>query len=274
MQNKETDPVAIKQKKFNLMIAVVVLLMVISFIALKIKGSDNNLKIVQPAKAPAIAEEPRMRTEDIAIDEEKKINISDVVSADKMAATGAVSPIVAGDHVIGSSTEPVQLVVYSDFECAYCAQFAETVAKAKTEFGDKLAVVFRHYPLTEAHPYALLAAEASECAADQNKFWEMHDVLFRLQRKNELNSVSISQAAQDIKLSKTQYDECLSSGKHRDRILAQVKEAKAATVSGSPTSFINGELITGANPYEDGTRSDGSKLEGLRNKILRKLEGK
>jgi protein-disulfide isomerase len=251
-----------------------VLLMLLSFIVLKINAGGKKAALVNTAKAPVTTDLQGGADGSGGEAQEKKVNVSDIVSAEKLAQTEEIKPIAKEDHIIGSTAEPVKLIVYSDFECAYCAQFAETVNQARKEFGDKLAVVFRHYPLVDAHPNSLLAAEASECASDQGKFWEMHDALFAAERAGNLNADSISTAADNIKLSKTAFLDCLARSKYKAKILDQVEEAKAATVSGSPTAFINGELITGANPYEDSTRSDGSKLEGLKTKIQRKLEGK
>lgn len=267
------DQTALAKKKVNLMIAVVVLLMLVSFIALQLNNTDK-LAVNNSAPASEAVGGQVDEGENTGLGLDKKINISDVVSAEKLAEVSAIKAIADEDHVIGSEAEPVKLVIYSDFECTYCAQFAETVNQARQEFAGKLAVVFRHYPLVEAHPNSLLAAEASECASEQGKFWEMHDALFQAQRTNSLNAEAIKQMAVDLNLDKTRFNECLTSEKYADKILAQIQEAKSATVSGSPTAFINGELITGANPYEDGLRSDGSKLEGLKSKILRKLEGK
>jgi protein-disulfide isomerase len=274
MPNKENDQSTIAKKKINLVIAVVVLLMLLSFIVLKINNGGKQSASVDTAKGPVAAELQGGEAGTSSEAQEKKVNVSDIVSAEKLAQTEEIQPIAKDDHIIGSTAEPVKLIVYSDFECAYCAQFAETVKQARKEFGDKLAVVFRHYPLVDAHPNSLLAAEASECAADQGKFWEMHDALFAAERAGSLNADTISTAADNVRLSKTDFLDCIAKSKYREKILDEVKEAKAATVSGSPTAFINGELITGANPYEDGTRSDGSKLEGLKTKIQRKLEGK
>lgn len=274
MSNKEINQSTIAKKKFNLVIAVVVLLMLISFIALKIKSGDKKLAVINTAKAPVTTDIQGEATSSESQVQEKKINVSDIVSAEKLAQTASIPTVSKEDHIIGNESGPVKLVVYSDFECSYCAQFAETVKQAKKEFGDKLAIIFRHYPLVEAHPNSLLAAEASECANDQGKFWEMHDALFAAQKTGALGSVTIDKAADDLKLSKSQFLDCLAKSKYKEKILAEVKEAKAATVSGSPTAFINGELITGANPYNDSVRSDGSKLEGLKSKIQRKLEGK
>ncbi len=254
------------------MIAIVALLMLVSFIALKFKNDDKNLL----GKANQVPVTPEVQAPSAADagTQDRSVSVSDVVSSEKLAQTEPVEPVAKEDHIIGSTSEPIKLVVYSDFECAYCAKFADTVNQAKKEFGDKLAIIFRHYPLVDSHPNSLLAAEASECASDQGKFWEMHDSLFQSEKVGNLNRESIDQSVVTLKLSKKEFNECLSTSKYKEKILGQVQEAKAATVSGSPTSFINGELITGANPYEDGVRSDGSKLEGLRNKILRKLEGK
>lgn len=256
MLNKEK--IAANKKIF---IAAVIALMAVSFIALRIaKPKIKSVEIGTVATTTATSTE------------EKKVNLSDIVSEGQIAEAKPVREISDKDHILGSTSAPVKVIVYSDFECLYCAQFADTLAQARKDFGEKIAIVFRHYPLTELHQNAELAAEASECAAEQGKFWEMHDGLFKAESEGRLNREAIDKLAKDLKLDK--FASCLDGGKYKEKIAADIVEGREATVSGSPTAFVNGELVTGANPYEDGERSDGSKLEGLKSIIERKLADK
>ncbi|MBI5405072.1 MAG: thioredoxin domain-containing protein [Candidatus Kerfeldbacteria bacterium] len=94
-----------------------------------------------------------------------------------------VPPINDNDHVIGGKNAKVQVIEYSDFECPFCKQFAPSIEQALQEYGDKIAVVFRHFPLTSIHPLAQKLAEGSECAAElggKDKFWEFHDANFQV----------------------------------------------------------------------------------------------
>src|SRR5258708_12350274 len=90
-------------------------------------------------------------------------------------------PVLARDHVEGSEDAPLTLVEYGDYQCPYCGAAYPVVKRLQKALGKKLRFVFRNFPLTQAHPYALIAAEAAEAAALQGKFWEMHDLLFEQQ---------------------------------------------------------------------------------------------
>jgi len=149
----------------------------------------------------------------------------------------------------GPATAPVTIVLFSDFECPYCQSVANTLAQAREEYGDKVRLVFRQFPLTQIHPNAMKAAEASLCAADQGKFWEMHDEMFK--GGERLVPAELSRRAKAIGLDPAVFDTCLSSGKHQDRIKTEVEAARAVGVSSTPTMFINGRPIRGAIPYAD-----------------------
>jgi len=92
--------------------------------------------------------------------------------------TANVPAVTKDDHVTGAAKPKVTLIVYSDFQCPYCKQFDSSVQQALAAYPDKLAVVFRHFPLESIHPYARSLAEGSECANAQGKFWEFHDTVF------------------------------------------------------------------------------------------------
>ncbi len=92
--------------------------------------------------------------------------------------TAAVPAVTKDDHQKGAKNPKVTLIEYSDFQCPYCQQFNTSVQQALNEYSDKLMVVFRHFPLESIHPYARSLAEGSECAGQQEKFWEFHDAVF------------------------------------------------------------------------------------------------
>src|SRR5919206_3595175 len=93
-----------------------------------------------------------------------------------------ILPVSERDHSQGPATAPVTLVEYGDYECPYCGAAYPIVKEIQQRLGDRLRFVFRHFPITTAHPHAELAAEAAEAAGAQGKFWEMHDSLFEHQR--------------------------------------------------------------------------------------------
>jgi len=117
-------------------------------------------------------------------------------------------------------------------------------------YQDKIAVIFRHFPLTSIHPEAQKAAEAAECAGEQGKFWEMHDLLFQA---NANSTMSVDQWKKDavvLKLNTEQFNSCLDSSKYANKVAQEQSGGAAAGVQGTPATFINGEIISGAVPYE------------------------
>jgi protein-disulfide isomerase len=140
-------------------------------------------------------------------------------------------------------------VEFSDFECPYCARFyRETLGQIDSEYIEtgKVKMVYRDFPLG-FHKQAQKAAEAAECAGEQGKFWEMHDILFE---KGVSGGVtSFKQYAKDIGLNNEKFDECLDSGAMAEEVKKDMKDGSDAGVSGTPAFFINGKLITGAQPF-------------------------
>lgn len=174
------------------------------------------------------------------------------------------------DHIWGDLNAPVKMVVYSDFECPFCYDFHSTTQEIKDEFGDRVAVIFRHYFLS-SHSNALLAAQASECAGEQDKFWPMYDKLFEDGRAGNLNMEEFKQDAEDLGLNQAKFNKCLDEEKYRDKILAQKQEGKEAGVIGTPTIFVGNEIYPGAYPFTDFTDSRGREVEGMRSVIERQL---
>lgn len=107
--------------------------------------------------------------------------------------------ISSDDHVTGNENAPITLVQYSDFECPYCSRGNATVQQILTNYGDKVKLVYRHFPLS-FHQYSQIAAEASECAAEQGKFWELHDEMFKLNQAQSLTTDNIKKKAELIGL--------------------------------------------------------------------------
>jgi protein-disulfide isomerase len=148
----------------------------------------------------------------------------------------------------GPKDAPVTIVEFSDFQCPYCARVLPAVKKLEETYGDKLRVVFRHYPLP-IHPNAPKAAEAAACAQDQGKFWEMHDKLFSNQQK--LQVADLKAAAAELSLDPQVFGQCLDSAQHEALWHADQEQGNAYGVSGTPAFFINGRFLSGAQPYEN-----------------------
>lgn len=164
------------------------------------------------------------------------------------AAAAPVPDVTNADHVRGSATAKVTLIEYSDFECPYCSRHLDTINQLLADYPNDIRLVYRHFPLTSLHQYAEMAAEASECAADQGKFWEMHDALFTLASETGLSESGIKGLANSIGLDATTFNNCLDNGEKIDVIAAQYQAGAAAGVSGTPATFVNGMLVEGAVP--------------------------
>lgn len=160
-----------------------------------------------------------------------------------------VPEIDSNDHVKGPASAKVTLIVYSDFECPYCFNHKGTIDKIVQNYGNQVRVVFRHYPLS-FHPNAQKAAEASECAAEQGKFWEMHDKIFAANEAGTMGIEKWKEEAKKLGLNTKKFNECLDSGKYTSEISTEEEAGLAAGVEGTPATFVNGELVSGAIPYE------------------------
>jgi len=147
----------------------------------------------------------------------------------------------------GPATAPVEMIEFSDFQCPFCERAFPTVAKILSEYGDKIHLVYRHFPLN-GHPQARPAAEAAQCAAEQGKFWEYHDRLFGDQTK--LGDADLKKTAGELGMNAAQFDACVDSHKYKDEIDADLSAGMEVGVNGTPTFFINGRELTGAQPYE------------------------
>jgi len=155
---------------------------------------------------------------------------------------------VSGDRGFsrGPKNAPVTIVEFSDFQCPFCKTATATIKQVLDKYPDKVRLVFRDYPLASIHPQAPKAHEAARCAADQAKFWEYHDVLFERSPKATLQD--LKQYAQDLKLDATAFDQCLDSGKYAAEVDKDFQEGVGLGLTGTPSFFINGKQIVGAQP--------------------------
>jgi len=148
----------------------------------------------------------------------------------------------------GSANAPVTIIEFSDFHCPYCKKVQPTLSRILSEYGDRVRLAYRDFPLDQLHPSARKAAEAARCSNDQGKFWEFHDKLYG--GGTDASPETLTRLAREIDMDMVAFQQCLSTGKHRSDIDRDIQEASSLGVTGTPGFFINGRLISGAQPYE------------------------
>ncbi|MEW5739059.1 MAG: thioredoxin domain-containing protein [Myxococcota bacterium] len=148
----------------------------------------------------------------------------------------------------GPADAKVTIVEFSDFECPFCSKAEDSVSKVMEQYAGKVKLVFRHYPLP-FHSHAAKAAEASACADEQGKFWEMHKVLFANQQKLGVDDLKAHAAT--VGLDAAKFAACLDGGGKKSIVDADQKAGTEAGVTGTPAFFINGKLLSGALPVAE-----------------------
>ncbi|MCR9159626.1 MAG: DsbA family protein [bacterium] len=156
----------------------------------------------------------------------------------------AAQPVTIPDHTatFGKPDATVEIVEFSDFECPYCAKAAAGVTAIKAKYGDQVRFAYRHFPLN-FHPHAKPAARYAQCANRQGEFWAMHDGIFAL---DSIDDAGLRSVASDIGLDMDELQACVQGSEVDTEIAADMREATALGVGGTPTIFINGRLFNGA----------------------------
>lgn len=152
------------------------------------------------------------------------------------APTADARPVDDTDHIRGNVDAPITIIEYSDFECPFCGRFHPTMNQVVAN-NDDVNWVYRHFPLSSIHPNAQKAAEASECAADQGKFWEMADEMIENQAAG-LSRAQLSTYAGNIGLNVSTFDDCVDSGKYAQKVAADAADGQGAGATGTPFSVI------------------------------------
>ncbi|OGN09451.1 MAG: hypothetical protein A3C61_01250 [Candidatus Yanofskybacteria bacterium RIFCSPHIGHO2_02_FULL_39_10] len=160
------------------------------------------------------------------------------------------------DPSLGNKNAKVTIIEFSDYQCPFCRTFwKESFGQLKKEYIDtgKVRLIYRDYPLS-FHPMAMPTAQATECADEQGKYWEMHDKVFAEQEKLGQGTVqftvqNLKQWASEIGLNAANFNQCLDSGKYKTEVDKDFNDGSAAGVTGTPSFFINGRLTVGAQPY-------------------------
>ncbi|MFA4818585.1 MAG: thioredoxin domain-containing protein [Patescibacteria group bacterium] len=142
---------------------------------------------------------------------------------------------------LGSDSAKVTVEEFSDFQCPACKAAETTVKEALNTFGDRIKFVYKHYPLVTIHTHAFPAAQAAECANDQEKFWLYHNTLF--DQQPALSRSNLIKYAQDLSLDMTKFTACLLSGAKASVVRDDMREGDKRGVNSTPTFFINGEKV-------------------------------
>lgn len=195
-----------------------------------------------PARPTTVAAAPQAPTPTNPID----------ADAPPQPPAGPVKPVdEKTDHVLGSKNAKVTLIEYSDFECPFCQRFYPTVKELLKSYPNDVRFVYRHFPLNSIHPNAQKAAEASECAAKlggNDAFFKLHDKIF--DRSPDIGPAVLVTLAKEIGLKEADFKKCLDSAEMASKVNQQMQDGAAAGVSGTPATFVNGKLTSGAVPLE------------------------
>jgi protein-disulfide isomerase len=154
---------------------------------------------------------------------------------------------VGGAPSVGAAGAPVTIVEFSDFHCPFCQRAEDTIGQVLSRYGDRVRLVWRDSPIDNLHPQARKAHEAARCASDQGKFWQYQKALFAGPPKQPDQLPAVAQGAG---LDMASFQQCVASGKHQAAVQKDVEEGKRLDVTGTPTFFINGRVLTGAQPLE------------------------
>ncbi len=219
--------------------------------------SEQDIRQVYEANKEQIGDEPleRVRSQlveylqgqeraervEAFIDELKKTHKTTVSLREPTVEVGD-----GGREARGNAKAPVTIIEFSDYECPFCKRAVSVVSQVLTTYGDKVRFVYRDYPLP-MHQHARPAAEAAHCAQAQGKFWEYHDKLFA---SNDLSEDKLKALASEVGLDQAKFEECLSTKPFTAAIDKDVADASDVGVNGTPAFFINGRLLSGAQPFE------------------------
>lgn len=173
---------------------------------------------------------------------------------DDQGAPGGNGDIQASQHTLGKGTKGVTLLEYGDFQCPSCAQFYPIIEQVKEKYGDEITFQFRHFPLTQIHQNAMAAHRAAEAASNQDKFWEMYDILYGRQNiwsQAQNAALIMEDYATELGLNVEQFKTDFQSSAVNDVINADLSAGQAIKVSGTPTFVVNGESIELPDPTLD-----------------------
>ena len=249
LNQNNNEKISVKKSTFNgLIIGLIILVGVAAFFAGSYTSNLNSNQILQGDLEEAIAKLELKLLQNQLPTEQPKLPVK--ISVDN-------------DPIIGNPDAPITIIEFSDFQCPFCARFyVQTLPFIFEEYIEqgKVKLVFRDFPIQSIHPNALPASVASECANEQGKFKDMHDMLFENQnewnKQETVDALSLfSQYAAEIQLEQETFDSCLTNGNYIEEIRKDIDDGRDYGVSGTPGFFIGNDQIgyielKGAQPFE------------------------
>ena len=205
----------------------------------------RTLEQIAPTITRYLTDQRRAQAREAVVGELRKGGPAIRVSLAMPRMTVAISP---SNPSVGSASAPITLIEFADYQCPYCGRVEPTLKRLRATYGDKVRFVWKDFPLTQIHPLAFKAGEAAHCAGDQGKYWELHDVLFS--KQSELQVDDLKRHALTLGLNGETFNQCLDSSKYAERVRDGVAEGGQFGVNSTPTVFINGRRLSGAQPYE------------------------
>ena len=225
-QEKKTNNIS----KIALIICIIIIGLILMFV----------IDYKQKKGAIIPAEEAKNEQVNNEIEKLKQDNAEAVLDSQAMALK-AVRSIDETDYIKGNIDAPVQVIVYNDFDCPFCADFSVTIKEVLEYFKDDVVIAYRDYPM-RTHTNALGAALASECAAEQGKFWEMRDKLFAANKSGSLGVEQYKKDAGELNLNLVQFNECLDTEEYKDKIQTQWLEGKSFGITGTPGKSFSAQV--------------------------------
>ena len=260
ISQKNDSIVTVKKSTFNgLIIGIIIVIGVAAFFAGSYFTSFNSDNVSQQELQEAISKlELRVLQEKLPSEQ----------------PTGPIRISADNDPIIGNPDAKITIIEFSDFQCPFCARFhIQTLPSIMSEYIEqgKVKLVFRDFPIQSIHPNALPASVAAECANEQGKFKEMHDILFENQNKwNRVETANVlsvfSQYASQMQMNQEIFDSCLTNGKYIEEIRKDLEDGRNYGVSGTPGFFIGNDKVgyvelKGAQPFESFKKVIDSQLD-------------
>lgn len=180
--------------------------------------------------------------------------IANSKSSSTPTSTQDPNEITETEHIRGNKDSKVVLLEYGDFQCPACAAFYPIIKQVESEYADRVAFVFRHFPLSNIHPNAFSASRAAEAAGAQGKFFEMHDILYERQQnwESQTNVQKIfREYAQEIGLDANKFNDDYGGNSTTDIINSDIQKGKDQDVQATPTFFLNGQKLESFRTFEE-----------------------